>query len=152
MSSNEGVYVGQPMTDEQRKAIAQEYLIRVDQGRDFLSMFDDHARVYFPKWGVAAGREQFTKLFEDLFGILRSVSHHDAYFNYVVQGDMVVLEGTTSGVTADGVDWCAGISHAGRFCDVFEIRDFKIHRLYIYLDPDYAGHDTQRYPWLARQA
>ncbi len=36
----------------------------------------------------------------------------------------------------------------GRWCDVFEIRDWKIHRCFIYLDPDYAGKDTARYPWL----
>ena len=35
-----------------------------------------------------------------------------------------------------------------RWCDVFEIRDFKIQRCFIYLDPDYAGADTARYPWL----
>ena len=38
----------------------------------------------------------------------------------------------------------------GRWCDVFEIRDFKIQRCFIYLDPDYAGADTDRYPWLNR--
>ena len=38
---------------------------------------------------------------------------------------------------------------AGRWCDVFEIRDWLIHRCFIYLDPDYAGQDTGRYPWLA---
>ena len=38
---------------------------------------------------------------------------------------------------------------AGRWCDVFEIRDFLIQRCFIYLDPDYAGKDTARYPWLA---
>jgi hypothetical protein len=32
---------------------------------------------------------------------------------------------------------------------VFEIRDWQIQRCFIYLDPDYAGHDTARYPWLA---
>jgi hypothetical protein len=31
---------------------------------------------------------------------------------------------------------------------VFEIRDGKIQRCFIYLDPDYAGQDTERYPWL----
>jgi hypothetical protein len=31
---------------------------------------------------------------------------------------------------------------------VFEIRDFLIQRVFIYLDPDYAGKDTSRYPWL----
>ena len=38
---------------------------------------------------------------------------------------------------------------AGRWCDVFEIRDWKIQRCFIYLDPDYAGGDNARYPWLA---
>jgi len=33
-----------------------------------------------------------------------------------------------------------------------EIRDFKIQRCFIYLDPDYAGKDTKRYPWLANRA
>jgi len=28
-------------------------------------------------------------------------------------------------------------------------RDFAIERCFIYLDPDYAGADTARYPWLA---
>jgi hypothetical protein len=32
---------------------------------------------------------------------------------------------------------------------VFEIRDWQIHRVFVYLDPDYAGRDTDRYPWLA---
>ena len=40
---------------------------------------------------------------------------------------------------------------AGRWCDVFEIRDWKIQRCFIYLDPDYAGKDTARYPWIERQ-
>jgi len=31
---------------------------------------------------------------------------------------------------------------------VFEIRDWKIQRCFIYLDPDYAGQDTARYPWI----
>jgi hypothetical protein len=33
---------------------------------------------------------------------------------------------------------------------VFEIRDFKIQRCFIYLDPDYEDADTKRYPWLSR--
>jgi len=37
---------------------------------------------------------------------------------------------------------------SGRWCDVFEIRDWKIARCFIYLDPDYAGKDPERYPWL----
>src|SRR5205085_10319598 len=54
-------------------------------------------------------------------------------------------------VTADGTEWRAGVTHAGGWGDVFEVRDFKIQRLYVYLDPDYAGADTARYPWLNRR-
>jgi hypothetical protein len=43
----------------------------------------------------------------------------------------------------------AARSASTRWCDVFEIRDWKIQRCVIYLDPDYAGMDTERYPWLA---
>ncbi len=60
----------------------------------------------------------------------------------------MVVEGATHGTTATGVDWRAGVTHAGRWCDAFEIRNFKIQRCYIYLDPDYAGADSERYPWL----
>lgn len=146
----DGGYMVAPMTDEQRKAVALEYLVRMDRGGDFMALFDDHARVFVPKWGIAHGREQYTQLFNDLIGILKGIEHHNAYFNYVVQGDTVVLEGTTSGTTAKGKEWRAGVTHAGRWCDVFEIRDFKIHRLFIYLDPDYGDEDTARYPWLNR--
>jgi hypothetical protein len=137
------------MNDEQRKAIALEYLKRIDRGENFFDLFDDHAHVYFPKWGVARGRQQYEQLFGELISILSSIIHDNIYFNYVVQGDMVVVEGSSSGVTADGVPWRVGVTPAGRWCDVFEIRNFKIQRCFIYLDPDYAGADTARYPWLA---
>jgi hypothetical protein len=82
---------------------------------------------------------------------LKAIRHDYAYFNYIINGDQVVVEGTSSGMTADGVEWRAGVTHAGRWCDVFEIRDFKIQRLFIYLDPDYAGADVARYPWLRQR-
>jgi ketosteroid isomerase-like protein len=131
------------MSDEQRKAIALEYLRRLDRGEAFFDLFDDYAQVYFPKWGVAIGRSEIEKLFGDLSGTVSRIRHHSAYFNVIQQGDMVVVEGTTHGTTATGVEW-----RTGRWCDVFEIRDFKIQRCYIYLDPDYAGADTERYKWL----
>ena len=59
--------------------------------------------------------------------------------------DMFAVEGTSAGTHQDG-PWRAGVTHAGRWCDVFEVRDFLIQRCFIYLDPDYAGLDTTRYP------
>ncbi len=138
----------QTMTEEQRKSVALEYLKRLDRSEGFFDLFADDAQVYFPKWGLANGRAEFERFFADLGSILKSIRHDHAYFNYIIQGDSVVVEGTSYGVTADGVAWRAGVTHAGRWCDVFEIRDFKIQRLFIYLDPDYASADTARYPWL----
>lgn len=138
------------MADEQRKAIALEYLKRLDRGENFFDLFDDHAEVYFPKWGIACGRPRFEKLFADLGSIIASFKHDMAYVNVIQQGDTVVVEGTSYGTTLSGVEWRAGITHAGRWCDVFEIRDFKIQRCFIYLDPDYESADTARYPWLGK--
>ncbi|MDO6851674.1 nuclear transport factor 2 family protein [Priestia megaterium] len=139
----------QTMTEEQRKAIVLEYFKLLDQGNpSFLDLFAENAQLYMPKWGIANGIEEIKKQGFDLGPMFKFVTHDYAYFNYIIQGDMVVVEGTSSGVTANGTEWRAGVTHAGRFCDVFEIRDFKIQRLFIYLDPDYAGEDTARYPWL----
>ena len=137
-----------PMTDDQRRAIALEYLKRLDRGQDFMELFEERAIVYFPKWGFARGVQEIGRLFGDLLSIVDSVSHDLIYPNIIQQGDMVVVESTSSGRSKGGVEWRAGTTHAGRWCDVFEIRNFKIQRLSIYLDPDYEDADTQRYPWL----
>lgn len=139
------------MSGDQRKAVALEYFLRMDRGDDFLDLFDDNATVYFPKWGIARGRSEYSRLFSELMGILKQIEHHSAYSNFIIQDDRVVVEGTSSGVTATNVEWRVGVTFAGRWCDVFEIRNFKIQRLFIYLDPDYSGEDVERYPWLANQ-
>jgi hypothetical protein len=139
----------QTMTDEQRKAVALEYLKRLDRGDDFFALFADDVQVYFPKWGIANGIAEVKRLFSDVGGILVAIQHDYAYLNYAHNGDLLVVEGTSSGRTASGAEWRASVTHAGRWCDVFEIRDFKIQRLFVYLDPDYADADTARYPWLA---
>jgi hypothetical protein len=150
----------QTMTDEQRKSVAVEYLKAFDNagvtstGASILDLFADDAQVYFPKWGVASGKEQIGTLFAEVGATLKSVTHHYAYFNWIFSGsDLLVCEGTSHGEHRDGA-WHAGNPPwgAGNWCDVFEIRDWKIQRVYIYLDPDYAGQDTSRYPWLSKRA
>jgi ketosteroid isomerase-like protein len=143
------------MTDEQRKSVALEYLKAFDNagvtstGGSILDLFADDAQVYFPKWGVATGKEQIGRMFGDVGATIRSILHDYATFNFVMTGtDVFAVEGTSAGEHRDG-PWRAGVSHAGRWCDVFEIRDFLIQRCFVYLDPDYAGKDTERYPWLA---
>ncbi|WFN94327.1 nuclear transport factor 2 family protein [Gordonia sihwensis] len=138
------------MTDEQRKSVALEFLKRVDTGGDVIELFADDALFCFPKYGMVRGVEKIEEFLGELGGIISSIEHHSAYFNYIVEGDRVVVEGTSHGTTATGVEWRAGLTYAGPWCDVFEIRDFKIHRLFVYLDPDYADADSARYPWLTR--
>ncbi len=149
----------QTMTDEQRKSIVIEYLKAFDKagvtsnGGSILDLFADDAQVYFPKWGLASGKEQILKLFTELGGTIKSIEHHFATFNFIFSGsDVVVCEGTSHGEHRDG-PWRAGVPEhgAGRWCDVFEIRDWKIQRCFIYLDPDYAGKDTDRYPWFKKK-
>lgn len=145
----------QTMSDEQRKSVALEYLKAFDNGgvtstgASILDLFADDAQVMFPKWGVATGREQIGRMFGDIGGTLTGILHDYATFNWIMTGtDLFACEGTSSGEHRDGA-WRAGVTHAGRWCDVFEVRDFLIQRCFIYLDPDYAGRDLDRYPWLA---
>ena len=147
----------QTMTDEQRKSVALEYLKAFDNGGvtstggSILDLFADDAQVYFPKSGIGTGKEEIGQLFTDVGGTIKSILHHYSHFNYIFSGsDHIVLEGTSHGEHRDG-RWRAGVPEAGagRWCDVFEIRDWKIQRCFIYLDPDYAGGDNARYPWLA---
>jgi ketosteroid isomerase-like protein len=143
------------MTDEQRKSLVLEYLKAGDNegvtstGGSSLDLFADDAQLYFPKWGLATGKEQISQFFSDAGTTIKHIEHHYAQLNWVFSGDMVVCEGTSHGEHRDG-PWRAGVPEwgAGRWCDVFEIRDWKIQRVFVYLDPDYAGRDTERYPWL----
>jgi hypothetical protein len=145
----------QTMTDEQRKSVALEYLKAFDNGgvtssgASILDLFAEDAQVHFPKWGLANGKEAIGQCFTDVGGTLKGIRHDYANFNWIMTGgDTFACEGTSYGEHEDG-SWRAGVTHAGRWCDVFEVRDFLIQRCFIYLDPDYAGTDTDRYPWLS---
>src|SRR5207244_12027866 len=92
----------QTMTDEQRKSVALDYLKRLDRGEEFFDLFADDAQVYFPKWGLANGRREIEQLFSNVAAILKSIRHDYAYFNYILQGIMPVVEVPSSGTAADG--------------------------------------------------
>jgi ketosteroid isomerase-like protein len=74
------------MTNEQRKSVALEYLKAFDNagvtsdGGSLLDLFADDAQVYFPKWGIARGKEQIGKLFGDVGGTVKSIVHHFSHF------------------------------------------------------------------------
>jgi hypothetical protein len=116
----------QTMTDEQRKSVALEYLKAFDnggktsEGGSILDLFADDAQVYFPKWGLATGKDQIGKLFGDVGSTLKSIVHHYSHFNWISSGsDLLVCEGTSHGEHRDG-PWHAarrnGAPGAGATC------------------------------------
>jgi hypothetical protein len=53
----------------------------------------------------------------------RAIVHDYANFNWIMTGtDMFACEGTSYGEHQDG-EWRAGVTHAGRWCDVFEVSE-----------------------------
>lgn len=144
-------------SEDARKAIATSYLKALDAGgvspTTGLGLFDhfaDDAEVYFPKWGIARGKDEIIRMFSDIGGTLKGITHHYEDFTWYMTGtDRFAVEGMSHGEHRDG-PWKADKPGwgAGRWCDCFEVADGKVRRLFIYLDPDYAGKDTQRYPWI----
>src|SRR5437764_4787458 len=97
------------MTDEQRKQLVIEYLKGFDNGgvtpsgRSILDLFAPDAQVYFPKWGVARGKEQIERLFRDVGTTIKFIAHHYSEFNWIFSGgDQIVCEGTSHGEHVDG--------------------------------------------------
>ncbi len=82
----------QTMTDEQRRSVALEYLKAFDQGGttstggSILDLFADDAQVYFPKWGLAEGKEQIGRMFGDVGAKYVSIKHAYADFNWIMTG------------------------------------------------------------------
>ncbi|MCD2201680.1 nuclear transport factor 2 family protein [Halobacterium sp. KA-4] len=113
--------MGTTMADEERKELVLDYFKRLDAGTDFMELFAPTARVYYPKWGVATGTDEIAELFGDVAETVTAMSHDYTYFNYIINDDLVVVEGTSTGETADGVEWRADDTPGGgRWCDVFE--------------------------------
>ena len=136
-------------TDSRNLANVKEYFVRLDAGRaDMLDLFADDFQFYFPKFGVGKGKAELAELASGLGATVNSVSHDLNAMKFFEGPNFVVAEGLTKGVHNDGTAWQGGKTPGGRFCNVFEFGDDGlIQRLYIYLDPDYAGHDADRFLW-----
>src|SRR2546422_11753462 len=120
----------QTMTDEQRKSVALEYLKAFDAGGttstggSILDLFADDAQVYFPKWGLAEGKDRIGRMFGDLGARYKSIKHNYADFNWIMTGgDLFACEGTSAGEHVDG-EWRAGVTHPGPGGGGFEGRGF----------------------------
>src|SRR5438067_10948183 len=88
---------------------ANEYSRRVDAGSaDLIDLCTDDVEIYFPKFGVAIGKPALRELATVLFTRLRQLSHDHDSLLCIVDGDHVVVEGTSRGTTHDGLSWAAG--------------------------------------------
>ncbi|SCK14591.1 Ketosteroid isomerase-related protein [Variovorax sp. HW608] len=127
---------------------AKEYLRRVDAGRgDVAELCTDDVEVYFPKFGIAKGKQALFELGSGLFTRVSEISHDQQSLLCVANGDDVVVEGLSRGKTKSGVEWVGGNTPTGRFCNVFHFREGRIDRVHIHLDPDYGGEDRDRFLW-----
>jgi hypothetical protein len=135
--------------DSKNVTTVKEYFRRGDAGRaDLFDLFTEDFQFYFPKFGIGRGEAEFTELASKLLGTLKSISHDIGAMKFFEGPGFVVVEGTTEGEYGDGTRWSGGKTPGGRFCSVYEFReDGLINRVHIYLDPDYAGHDSDRFLW-----
>ena len=139
------------MSDLQRRDLAINHFRRMDRGEPVSDTFSPSAELYLPKRGTVRGQERIAAALTQFGSMFKRLNHQPAFVNLVVDGDLVAVEGVTSGTTADGYSWGPGDQEpqAGRWCEILEIRDFAIERCALYLDPDFAGLDRERYPWMS---
>jgi ketosteroid isomerase-like protein len=133
---------------DKRIALTKEYFRKGDAGDTMIfGLFTDDVELYFPKFGKRSGKAEVGTLVRGLLGQLQSLKHYPDDYNYIASGDFVVVEGFESGLAKDGTAWPVKGRSDGRFCNVFRFRDDLISHLHIYVDPDFAGRDTDRFYW-----
>jgi hypothetical protein len=135
----------QESVNAKRLAITIDYFNKVDNNDPtFIDLLADDIQFFFPKAGLIKGKKDIGK-FLGLFGShLKQIKHDIAAFNYIVQGNFVVVEGSEKGHLANGKHWPDGLISQGLFCNVFEFKGELIKRLHVYVDPDFASEDTDR--------
>lgn len=133
---------------EKRIAIAKEYFRRGDAGdATIINMFTDDVEFYFPKFGTRSGKAAVGAFVRGLLSQVQSLQHYQDEYTYIASGDFVVVEGWESGVAKGGAAWPVKGRSDGRFCNVFRFRGELISHLHVYVDPDFAGRDTDRFYW-----
>ncbi|WP_406227060.1 nuclear transport factor 2 family protein [Pseudomonas siliginis] len=129
--------------------ITKQYFLKGDAGdMTILDLFTDGVQFYFPKFGTRTGKDQVIAFVQGLMGQLEKLEHNVESYNYIANGQTVVVEGTEKGVAKNGAHWPAeGNASEGRFCNVFEFTGTLISRVHIYTDPDFMGQDEARFYW-----
>ena len=133
------------MQRNERIELVNEYFRRVDSGDpSMIDLFTEDAEMWFPKHGLAKGKAGIARFGGILGAGLERLTHAIEEFRYYGDGDVIVVEGTESGITRDGVAWPDGEISQGRFCNVFEFEGSLIRGLRIYVDPDFTSSHVER--------
>ncbi|SMQ30406.1 Ketosteroid isomerase-related protein [Pseudomonas helmanticensis] len=128
--------------------ITKLYFGKADVGDpSILDLFSDDVQLFFPKFGTRTGKAQVVEFVQGLMSKLESLKHDVGTYNFIASGQIVVVEGTESGVAKNGEHWPVEGKSDGRFCNVFEFSGTLISRLHIYVDPDFLGEDDDRFYW-----
>lgn len=103
---------------------------------DVLELFTDDFEFWYPKFGIGVGRAGWDEYLGGFFKYVAEITHHVNEFPWPVEGDAVMVEGTTSGRLHDGATWHSGSTIGSYFCTTFDFRGGRIARMYTYLNPD----------------
>ena len=135
------------LSGQDKISVVRRYFTLADQGRpEVLELFHEDAEIYFPKFGLASGRQSLLDVVKGFEGVLEYIQHDYDTMNVIPASEYVVVEGTSRGKMLRKT-WSGGTTPGGRFCNVFRFRDERIASLRIYLDPDYTGDDEARFRW-----
>ncbi|WP_312400281.1 nuclear transport factor 2 family protein [Sphingobacterium sp.] len=129
------------------KNVAEAYFRKVDAGEfdnSYYNLFTEDVELYFPKFGFGYGKDGVKKFGETMARFLGSITHDIKNFNYIISGNMLVVEGTERGITIEKKLFPDNVTAFGKFCSVFEFEGDLIKRMHIYVDPDVTSSDIDR--------
>jgi hypothetical protein len=102
------------MSDQDKIAIAREYFVRADQGRqEVLELFAEDAEIYFPKFGFGFVRESLFEMMKGFAGDLENIQHDYDTMIFIPSDKYLVVEATSHGKMS-GNSW---VGH--NVCQIF---------------------------------
>jgi hypothetical protein len=129
-----------------QKAAILRYYEHTDAGQFPAHLFTEDFQFFVPKFGVGRGAKDFAEMAAKMN--VKQFKHAIGDMLLIEDGQSVAAEGTTEGITGDGVQWRGGSTPGGRFASIFTFNSAGlIERMNIYLDPDFAGGHTAGFRW-----